>query len=90
MDAEELLVHDSGQRQRTERLDAGFIDRLGVLVLTFELECEVVGQVTTFVVASQQPKSIGIPNLQTPNVKNALSEVNTTCKLNSDLHTPRC
>ena len=70
--AQELLVHDSGEGQRTEGVHAGFIDGLGVLVLAFELECEVVGQMATFVVTAQQPKRVGIPDLERPQVQNAL------------------
>ena len=70
--AQELLVHDSGEGQRTEGVHAGFIDGLGVLVLAFELECEVVGQMATFVVTAQQPKRVGIPDLKRPQVQNAL------------------
>ena len=52
VNAEELLVHDGGQWQRAEGFHTGFVDLLGVLVLAFELEGEVVGQVTAFVVSS--------------------------------------
>ena len=70
--AQELLVHDSSEGQRTEGVHAGFVDSLGVLVLAFELECEVVGQMATFVVTAQQPKRVGIPDLERPQVQNAL------------------
>ena len=33
MDAEELLVHDGGERQVAERIHAGIVDDLAVLVL---------------------------------------------------------
>ena len=39
---------------------------------TFELEGEVVGQMTAFVISSQQPQRIGIPNLERPEVQYAL------------------
>lgn len=55
MYAEKLLVHDSSQGQRAERVHACVVYSLGVLVLAFELECEVVGQMATFVIASKQP-----------------------------------
>ena len=52
MYTEELLVHDGGQGQCAEGLHTGVINSLGVFVLAFELESEVVGQVAAFVVAS--------------------------------------
>jgi hypothetical protein len=72
VNAEELLVHNSRQRKSTERFHTGFVDGLGVLVLAFKLEGKVIGQVATFVVSSQQPKSLGVVNLETPEVENAL------------------
>ena len=53
MYAQELLVHDSSEGQRTEGVHAGFVDSLGVLVLAFELECEVVCQMATLVVTAE-------------------------------------
>ena len=50
MNAEELLVHNGSKRERTERLHAGVIDSLGIFVLAFELEGEVVGQMAAFMV----------------------------------------
>jgi hypothetical protein len=50
--AKELLVHDSGQRQRAERLHAGIVDLFGVFVLALKLKSEIVGQMAAFVVAS--------------------------------------
>ena len=61
---QELLVHDSGERKRAEGVHAGFVDSLRVLVLAFELECEVIGQMATFVITAQQPKCVGVPDLQ--------------------------
>lgn len=55
VNAEELLVHDCRQRQRTERFQARLIDSLTIFVLAFQLESEVVCQVTAFVVTPQQP-----------------------------------
>ena len=72
VNAEELLVHNSRQREGTERFHAGLVDGLGVLVLAFKLEGKVIGQVATFVVSSQQPKRLGVVNLETPEVENAL------------------
>ena len=72
MYAEELLVHDGSQGQCAERVHASIVYFLGVLVLAFELECEVVGQMSTFVIASQQPESVRIPNLERPEIEYAL------------------
>lgn len=72
MNAEELLVHDSGERKSAEGLHAGLVHDLGVLVLAFELEGEVVSQVATLVISSQQPEGLGVVNLQTPQVEDTL------------------
>ena len=72
MYAEELLVHDGSQGQCAERVHACIVYFLGVLVLAFELECEVVGQMAAFVIASQQPESIRIPDLERPEIEYAL------------------
>ena len=55
VDAEELLVHNSRQREAAERLNTGVIYGLRVLVLAFKLEREVVRQVATFMVSSEKP-----------------------------------
>ena len=55
MYAEKLLVHDRGQWQRTECFHTCVVDLLRVFVLAFELEGEVIGQMATFMVPSQQP-----------------------------------
>ena len=73
MYAEELLVHDSSQGQCAERVHACIVYFLRVLVLALELECEVVGQMSTFVIAAQQPESVRVPNLQRPEIEHALS-----------------
>jgi hypothetical protein len=72
MNTEELLVHNSRQRQRTEGLNARLIDPLTILVLALQLEREVIRKVTTFVVTPQKPKRVGIPNLQRPKVQHTL------------------
>lgn len=69
---QELLVHDSGEGKRAEGVHAGFVDGFGVFVLAFELECEVVGQMATLVVTTQQPERVGVPNLERPQVQNTL------------------
>ena len=66
VDAQELLVHDSSQWQRAERFHARIVDLLRVFVLAFELESEVVGKVAAFVVASEEPEGVGVPNLERP------------------------
>jgi len=71
MDAQELLVHNRRQRQATERLHAGLVDGLRVLVLALQLESEVVGQVATLMVAAQQPQRVGVVDLERPEVENA-------------------
>jgi hypothetical protein len=53
--AEELLVHDRRQRQRTERLHTSVVDFLRVFVLALELKGKVVCQMATLMVPSQQP-----------------------------------
>jgi hypothetical protein len=64
MYTQELLVHDSSERKGAKCIHAGFIDSLGVLVLAFELERKVVGQMTTFVITAKQPECVWVPNLQ--------------------------
>lgn len=72
MDTEELLVHDRRQRQGTEGFDARLVDPFAILVLALQLEGKVVRQVATLVVTPEQPKRVGIPDLQCPEVENAL------------------
>lgn len=69
MNAQELLVHDGSQGQAAEGLHACLIDSLRVLVLAFKLEGEVVGQVTTLVIASQEPQRLGVVDLQSPEIQ---------------------
>ena len=78
VDAKELLVHDGRQRQTAERLQTCLVNLLAVLVLALQFEGEVVGQVTTLMVASQQPKSVGVPDLKRPEVKYTLDREVTT------------
>jgi hypothetical protein len=70
--AEELLVHDRSQRQRAERVHACFVDGLGVLVLALELEGEVISQMPALVVSAEEPERIRVPDLQRPQIQNAL------------------
>ena len=53
MYAEKLFVHDGRQRQSTERVHACIVYPFGVLVLALEFECEVIGQMATFVITSE-------------------------------------
>jgi hypothetical protein len=70
--AQELLVHDGRQRQCAERVHACLVNGFRVFVLALELECEVVGQMPALVVAAEQPERVGVPDLQRPQVQNAL------------------
>lgn len=55
MYAKKLLVHDRRERQGAEGFHACLVDLLRVFMLTFELECEIVRQMSALVVTSQQP-----------------------------------
>ena len=68
VNAKELLVHDRRQRQRTERLNARLVNPFAILVLALQLEGKIIGQVATFVITTQQPERIWIPNLQRPEI----------------------
>ena len=63
MNAKELFIHDSRKRKRAEGFHTSFVDSLRVLMLAFELECEVVCQMPAFVVAAHQPKCVWVPYL---------------------------
>jgi hypothetical protein len=67
--AQELLVHDRCEGQRTERLDTGLILALGILVLALGLESEVVGQMAALVVATEQIERVWVADLETPQVE---------------------
>ena len=47
---QELLIHDGGKRERTERIHASFVNLLRVLVLAFQLEGEIVCKMTALMV----------------------------------------
>lgn len=70
--AQELLVHDGSQGQGAERLHASLVHGLGVLVLAFQLEGEVVGEMATLVIAAEQPKRVGVPDLERPQIQDTL------------------
>lgn len=69
MDTQELLVHNCSKGQAAERLHACVIYGLRVLVLAFKLKSEVIGQVATFVVTSEQPQCVGVMDLERPKVE---------------------
>lgn len=73
VDAEELLVHDGCQWQGTERFHAGLIHIFRVLVLTLQLEGEVISQMATLVVTTEEPQAVWVPYLQGPEVKHTLN-----------------
>jgi hypothetical protein len=66
MYAQELLVQDRREGQGTERLDARLIHALGVLVLTFRLEREVVSQMPALVVSAEEEERVRVANLESP------------------------
>jgi hypothetical protein len=53
VNAQKLLVHDSCEGKSAERLHARFVNLLGILVLAFELECKVIGQMPALMVPSE-------------------------------------
>ena len=52
---QELLVHDSSERQGAEGLHACIVDLLRVLMLALQFESKVIRQMTTLVVPTEQP-----------------------------------
>ena len=64
--AQKLLVHDRGERQRAERLDACVVHAFRVLVLALGLEGEVVGQMAALVVSAEKEERVWVANLETP------------------------
>ena len=44
-------------------------------MFTFQLEGEVIGQVSTFMIASEKPQRVGIPDLERPQVEDTLLSV---------------
>ena len=54
MYAEKLFVHDRGQRQGAEGLQARLVHALRILVLAFEFEREIVGQMATLVIPTKE------------------------------------
>jgi hypothetical protein len=72
VNTQELLVHNSSEGKSAERLHASLVHSLRVFVLALELEGEVICQMATLVVTTHKPKSVGVPDLESPEVKNAL------------------
>ena len=72
MDTKKLLVHDGCQGQGAEGFHNSIVELLGILVLAFELEGEVVGQVPALVVSAEEEEGLGVPYFQRPQVQHAL------------------
>lgn len=72
VNTQELLVHNSSEGKSTERLHASLVHGLGVFMLALQLEGEVISQMATFVVTAHKPESVGIPDLEGPEVENTL------------------
>ena len=68
MDTQELLIHDCRQWQCAEGFDASLIDFLAVFVFALELEGEIICKMSAFMVASQEPKCVGVPDLESPEI----------------------
>lgn len=74
MYTQELLVHNRSERQCAERLHTGFVNGLAILVLALQLKGEVVSQMSTLMISSKQPERVWIPDLQGPEVQDALPQ----------------
>lgn len=72
MYTQELLVHHCRQRQCTKRIHASIINLLGVFVFAFQLEGEVIREMSAFVVSSEKPETVWIPDFQTPQIQHTL------------------
>jgi hypothetical protein len=70
--AQELLVHEGGERQAVERVHARIVHTLRVLDLALLLEGEVLCEVTALVVAAQQIERARIQDLHRPQIQNTL------------------
>ena len=73
--AQELLVHEGGERQAVEGVHARVVHALRVLDLALLLEGEVLGEVAALVVAAQQEERARVQHLQRPQVQHALQKV---------------
>ena len=72
MYTQKLLVHNRGQGQGAEGVHACVVDLFRVFVFTFEFEGEIVCQVTAFVISSQKEQRVRVPDLERPEVQDAL------------------
>ena len=72
MNAKELLVHNSGEGKTAEGFHAGIVYPFRVLVLALEFEREVISQMPTFMVSSEEEQSVWIPDFERPQVQHAL------------------
>lgn len=62
--AKELFVHDSSEGKGAERVHDCVVYPVGVFVLAFEFESEVIGQVPAFVVTAKKIKRVGVPDFE--------------------------
>lgn len=72
MYAQKLLVHNRSQWQGAEGIHTRVVYSLGVFVFAFEFEGEIIREMATFVVASEKPKSVWVPDLERPQIQYAL------------------
>jgi hypothetical protein len=72
VNTQELLVHNSSEGKSAERLHASLVHSLGVFMLALKLESEVIREMATLVVTTHEPESVGVPDLETPEVENTL------------------
>jgi hypothetical protein len=72
VNTQELLVHNSSEGKSAERLHTSLVHSLGVFVLALQLEGKVIGQMATLVVTTHEPESVGVPDLESPEVENTL------------------
>ena len=75
---QELLIHNGGQGQRAERLHTCVADFFRVFVFAFEFEGEIVCQMPALMVSAEEPQSVGIPDLERPEVQYTLCR-SATC-----------
>jgi hypothetical protein len=72
VNTQELLVHNSSEGKSAERLHASLVHSLGIFVLALELKGKVICQMATLVVTTHEPESVGVPDLEGPEVENTL------------------
>lgn len=74
MYAQELLVHDGGERQRAERLHARLVNPIGILVFALEFEGEVIRQMSAFMITTEEEERIWVPDLEGPQIQDTLQK----------------